>query len=279
VNDAASRQSAQRAPSTSVDAPTAGESPAALDLDVAIIACDNERTIRRTIESVRAIAQRVIVVDSGSTDATLDICRELGAEVIHHEFEGHVKQKQFALDQCSATWALSLDSDESPDEPLSRAIVEAVQNNDSKIAGYEMNRRIFFLGDWLRYTFQPEWRLRLVKRDQARWTGYDPHDKMEVNGATARLSGVLRHDSWENVAHLLRSQIRHGIHAAESYHQLGRRGGLTRLIISPLGAILKQLVLRLAVLDGWRGIVCAVAAGIGVAAKYMRLIELCRRGV
>ncbi len=250
-----------------------------VDLDVVIIACDNERTIARTLLSVEGYAKRILVIDSGSRDGTMEIARKHGAEVIYHEWEGHVKQKQFALEQCSAAWVLSLDSDESVDEVLRGEILRVVGDDESGVAGFEVNRRIFFLGRWLKYTFQPEWRLRLVRRERAHWEGYDPHDKMVVEGGgVRRLGGVLRHDSWADVSDLVRSQVGHGLHAAESYHQMGRRGSLLKLFISPAGAMFKQLVLRRGVLDGWRGVVVAVGASVGVCAKYLRLIEIGRVG-
>lgn len=246
--------------------------PAALS--VAIIACNNAATIARTIESVQGLAGRVVVVDSGSTDLTIDICRTLGAEVIHHDWEGHVRQKQFALDQCATPWVLSLDSDESVSEELAREVRRAVMGDDPQVAGWEVNRRVWFAGRELRYTWQPEWRTRLVRPQWAKWGGYDPHDRLDVSGPSRRLAGVLRHDAFANVAELLRKQINHGVHAGESYHALGRRASLLKLAVSPTAAILKQLVLKSAWLDGWRGWACSMGAGISAAAKHMRLLEL-----
>ena len=246
-----------------------------VDLDVVIIACDNERTIARTLECMDGYVNRILVIDSGSRDGTVEIARGSGAEVIFHEWEGHVKQKQFALEQCSAGWVLSLDSDESVDDELRGEILRAVGEDDAGVAGYEVNRRIFFLGKWLRYTFQPEWRLRLVRRDGAHWEGYDPHDKLVADGGEVRrLPGVLRHDSWADVSDLVRSQVGHGLHAAESYHRIGRKGSLLKLFVSPAAALFKQLILRRGFLDGWRGVVVAFGASVGVSAKCLRLIEL-----
>ncbi len=243
-------------------------------LSVAIIACNNEATIGRTIESVRSLAGRVVVVDSGSKDRTVELASSLGAEVIHHDWEGHVRQKQFALDQCDTPWVLSLDSDESVDSQLAGEIGAVVSSDDPHIAGCEVNRRVWFAGRELRYTWQPEWRMRLVRPQAARWAGYDPHDRLDVSGPSRRLRGVLRHDAFATVAELLRKQISHGVHAGESYHKLGRRASVLKLAISPTAAILKQIVLKSAWLDGWPGWACAMGAGISAAAKHMRLLEL-----
>lgn len=246
------------------------------DLTAVIICCNNERTMDATLTSIVHLVGQIIVVDSGSTDGTLQIAMRYGCRIVPHEWEGHVRQKQFALELCDTPWALSIDSDESIDDELANSIREAIRANDPAVDGYEMNRRTCVGGHWLNHAWQPEWRVRLVRsRGAARWSGYDPHDSLKVNsGRTRRLQGTLRHDSYENVADLLRKQIGHGIRTAESYHRMGRRGSVPMLILSPLGAVLKQLVFKQAFLDGWRGWVAAFATGVGTAAKQLQLMEL-----
>ena len=244
------------------------------DLCVAVIACDNQRTIERTLRSVEGLARRTIVVDSGSTDSTIELCRACGAEVFKHAWEGYVKQKQFALDQCDGPWVLSLDSDESLDEQARRAVRKAIAANDPAIAGYAFNRRVWIGDRELRHTWQPEWRTRLVRRETARWAGYDPHDRLDVDGAVARLAGNIRHDAFTDVEQLLRKSVGHGLTTAASYYEMGRNGSTLQLLLSPPAAVLKQLVLRSAWRDGWPGWVASFSAGIHATVKHMRLLEL-----
>ncbi len=244
------------------------------DLCVAVVACDNERTIERTLRSVDGLARRTIVVDSGSTDGTIELCRAQGAEVIEHAWEGYVKQKQFALDQCDGPWVLSLDSDESLDDEAVGAVRRAIAANDTALAGYALNRRVWIGDRELRHTWQPEWRTRLVRRDTARWAGYDPHDRLDVDGAVARLPGVIRHDAYTDVRELLRKSVGHGLTTAASYYEMGRKGSTVQLLLSPPAAVLKQLVLRSAWLDGWPGWVAAFSVGVHTTVKHMRLLEL-----
>ncbi len=245
-----------------------------LDLCLAVIACDNERTIERTLRSVDGLARRRILVDSGSTDGTIEIARVCDAEVIAHAWEGYVKQKQFALEQCDTTWVLCLDSDESLDEQAIRAVRDAVNRNDSSIAGYKLNRQVWIGDRPLRHTWQPEWRTRLVRRENARWAGVDPHDRLDVEGAVTRLGGNIRHDAFTDFEQLLHKSVGHGLTSARSFHEMGRKGSRVQLVLSPPAAVLKQLVLRSAWLDGWPGWLASYSAGISAAVKHIRLLEL-----
>lgn len=251
--------------------------PDRLDLSVAIITCNNAATIARTLESIAPLRPaEVVVVDSGSSDATERICLEAGAKVVRHQWEGHVRQKQFALEACRARWVLSLDSDESLQPDLAQEIHEAIRRSGNDSAGYEMIRRLWWRGREMMHVFQPEWRLRLVRRDSAIWTGYDPHDRLEVRGEVKRLRGVIRHDAFADVPDLVRKQVAHGLRAAESYHAMGRRGSFALLAVSPTAAFLKQVMFKAAFLDGWAGWVCASGAAVSAGVKQMRLLELSR---
>ncbi len=247
----------------------------AADLSVSIIACDAQRTIAETIRSVRPMARRVVVVDSGSTDRTPELCAELGAEVVHHDWEGYGRQKQFAVELCDTGWVLCLDSDEAPDTVLAAEIRRAVEADDQSIDGYAMNRRVWLGDAELRHTWQPEWKVRLVRRDRGRWIG-NYHERLEVPGRVERLRGILRHHAASNVSELVRKQAAHGVQAAEVFFGMGQRGSRSKLLVSPPAAVLKQLLLRSAWRDGWAGWVAAFGTGIYAAAKHMRLLELSR---
>lgn len=255
-----------------------------LPLSVAIVCKNNERTIGRTLASVQGLASQIVAVDSGSTDGTIAHLESAGAEVTRHEWLGHIRTKQMALDLCAQPWILCLDSDESPQPALLRSIREAVERDDKGVAGYEVNRKIWWAGAFLNHAWQPEWRLRLVRRGGARWGGYDPHDALEVVpapggafGRVDRLSGDLRHDSFETMAAYLAAQVGHSRVAARSYASLGRSAGVTKLVTSPVGAWLKQMALRQAWRDGWRGWSAASATAAAALMKHLILLEESRR--
>jgi glycosyltransferase involved in cell wall biosynthesis len=237
-----------------------------VDLAVAITAHNSERTIRRVIESVGELARRVVVVDSGSTDRTPDICRELGAEVIHESWRGHVEQKQFAIDHCQThQWILLLDSDESLEPELVESMRNGLNENDPNIDGWWLNRKVWMLGGWLHYTYQPEWRLRLFRGGKGVVRGVNPHDYIHVEGRTARLRGDVRHDAWADLRDMATRHIRY----AEIACDHARSGGTPfHILVSPPAALLKQLVLKRGIMDGWRGVIAAGMASSSVMLKH-----------
>jgi len=248
----------------------------ALPLSVAIVCRDNERTIGRTLESVKGLAAQVVAIDSGSNDGTIGLLEAHGAEVHRRAWMGHIATKQAALDLCSQPWILSLDSDESVEPALRRSIEEAVLRAAPDVAGYEVNRKVWWDGAWLRHAWQPEWRLRLVRAGCARWGGYDPHDALEPlpgKGRVDRLSGDLRHESFASMREHLAAQVAHAERAAESYDRLGRRASVSSLVVSPVGAWLKQMVVRSAWRDGWRGWSAASATAAATLMKHLLLLE------
>lgn len=235
------------------------------DLAVAICTHDNIRTIERTLASIHGLAAQIVVVDSGSTDGTIEACRAYDAEVIERPWAGHVAQKQFAIDRCNRPWVLLLDSDEALEPDLAAAVRWAVEQDDAGHDGWQLNRKVWFFGAWLHHTYQPEWRLRLFRAGKGFVAGEDPHDRIEVAGRTGRLPGVLRHDSWADLTDMAQRQISYARTAART----ARRGGTAwHILTHPPAAIFKQLLLKRGFRDGWRGLIAAGLAGNAVMLKH-----------
>ncbi|MDX2116103.1 MAG: glycosyltransferase family 2 protein [Planctomycetota bacterium] len=253
-----------------------------LPLSISIVCCNNERTLPRVLESVRGLGSEIVALDSGSTDGTLGLLRGAGARVEHQPWLGYVAQKQAALERCAQPWVLHVDSDESVEPELRGSIERALARDDPSVAGYEVNRKVWYAGGFLHHAWQPEWRLRLVRRGWARWAGEDPHDYMRIipgPGAAAsalrteRLAGDLRHDSISSISEFLAKQAQHARTAANAQHARGRRGSVGRMVAAPLGEFAKQMLVRRAFLDGWRGWVASSASACAVAMKHAALLE------
>jgi glycosyltransferase involved in cell wall biosynthesis len=252
------------------------EADHAADLAVALTTRDSMRTIEQALRSVEGLARRIVVVDSGSTDGTIECCRRFGAEVLHREWDGPTSQKQFAIDQCREhRWVLLLDSDETIEDELRRSMLEVMATDDPAYDGWSLNRRVRFLGGWLHHTFQPEWRLRLVRGGRGKIVGIGPegrggHDRIVVEGRTGRLAGFAGHDSWADLSELCRRNLELARRAAEHYP-----GGGTpfHIFFSPPAAMLKQYVLKRGFLDGWRGLIAAGAVASGTMLKHLFIAQ------
>lgn len=249
-------------------------------LSVAIVCQDNEATIGRTLESVTGLAAEIVAVDSGSTDGTIALLERHRARVIRSEWKGFVATKQMALEACTQPWVLCLDSDESVEPDLRVSIEAAVARDERGVDGYSVNRKVYYQGRPLNYAWQPERRVRVVRRGRAFWAGLDPHDHLALadprGGRVVLLPGTLRHDSIATFAEFLRKQTEHARVMARSLHGSGRRGSLWSLIGSPPGTFLKQMVLKQAWRDGWPGWLAAASAAAGALMKHAMLIELSR---
>ena len=168
-------------------------------LSATIIALNEERNIARAIGSL-AGADEIVVVDSGSSDATCRIAEELGARVVRNPWPGYAAQKNFAAAQARHDWILNLDADEELDGAAQEALrrwksessagVEGRKN--SQAAGYRWPRRAFYMGRWIRHSgWYPDWKIRLYDRRRGIWRGDYVHESVSVDGTVAAMAGEI----------------------------------------------------------------------------------------
>lgn len=243
-------------------------------LSVAIVAQDEEANLARCLEAVRGLASDIVVVDSGSRDRTVTIAEALGARCFVEPWTGYAAQKNLALGHCREPWVLCLDADEVVSNELARSVAAVLEQDIEAAAdGYEVSRRTWYLGDWIRHIWYPDWKLRLVKRGSARWRGEFVHERLVLEGRVARLAGDLLHYSYRDLAHHLEKSVRYAAASARAAEARGVRFRLWRFALLPVGATLRQLVLRQGWRDGWRGWIIAGATGFGVFAREALLLE------
>jgi glycosyltransferase involved in cell wall biosynthesis len=246
-------------------------------LSAIVIAMNNERTIRRCIESV-SWADEIVVVDSGSTDRTVDICRELGATVhVTSDWPGHGPQKNRALDLATLDWVLSIDSDEwvTPGlrEEIGRAITAAGAH-----CGYAIPRRSTFYGREMRHSgWWPDYVLRLFRRDSGRFTDDHTHERLLVEGAVARLEAPIMHEAITDLDQMLDKMNAYSTASARMKLAQGKRGSLVAAVAHGLWAFFRTYVLRLGFLDGREGFLLAVANAEGSYYRYAKLVMLDRK--
>ncbi len=253
----------------------AEQSGTRLPVSAVIITRNAASCIEPCLQSV-AFADEILVVDSGSTDATLEIARRHGARILHQDWLGYGKQKEFAARQAKNDWVLSLDADERVSEELRHSIQQALVA--PRFQACRMARCNRFMGRWLRHgEGYPDWLLRLYHRDHARWSDDPVHEKVETDGKIITLVGDLLHESEQGIADYLEKQNRYTTLAAEELHRAGRRANPFKLLLSPLFRFIKFYFVRLGFLDGLPGLVHISIGCFNSFCKYAKLIELRRR--
>ena len=244
-------------------------------LSVCVITFNEEANLERCLRSVKGLADEIIVVDSNSTDRTRDLAASAGAQVFEQEFLGHVKQKQFALELATGHWVLSLDADEWLDEDLRSSVKAALAGEDSEDpAGYEFNRQVLYLGRWICHSgWASEWKLRLVRRTRAKWTGYDPHDRLEVEGKTARLAGRLRHHPYQNVADHLGTVNNYTEIITSHWPKTSKFRIMLGLFVEPPLVFMHKYLLQGGFRDGIRGLIISVMTAFYFFIRHAKLWE------
>lgn len=222
-------------------------------------------------------ADEIVVVDSGSTDATAAIAEARGARVVQKAWLGYGRQKQFAVEQAKNDWVLCIDADERVTPELGASIRRALEAPVAPV--YRMARCNRFLGRWLRHgEGYPDWSTRLFDRRNARWSDDTVHEKVLYAVTPGQLEGDLQHDSAEDLGRYLEKQNRYSALAAQQLHAQGRRAGVVQLVFSPLVRFVKFYFLRLGFLDGVPGLVHIAIGCMNSFMKYAKLIELGRTG-
>lgn len=244
-------------------------------LSVVIITFNEEKNIARCLDSVKAVADEIVVVDSFSTDKTKSICGHYPVMFVEHAFEGHIEQKNFALTQASHHLVLSLDADECLSGELQQSILLVKQN--WQLDGYSMNRLSNFCGNWVRHSgWYPDRKMRLFNKYKGKWGGTNPHDKFELeNGTTAGwISGDLLHYTATSEGEYRKKMERYATIAAVEMYQQHKSAGLLMVYVKTIAGFLRNYIFHLGILDGQTGWkVCSITAGYTFQ-KYNELRKL-----
>ena len=248
----------------------------AMTLSVCIITLNEEANIVRTLQSVKGIADEVIVVDSGSSDATVALAQANGARVFVEPWKGFAPQKNSALAKAACDWILSLDADEEVSPELAASIAEVVNAPAAQFTGYLMNRRNLYFGKWIkRCGYYPDPKLRLIRRGAAEFELRAVHEDMKMSAPKGRLRGDLIHHAYPT----LESFIDH----ANRYSSLGagmvvaeRKAGFSfiNIVLRPLVRFLYSYFFRLGFLDGREGLLVLMNHAAYVSWKYAKAWEM-----
>ncbi|KTD22373.1 glycosyltransferase family 2 protein [Legionella londiniensis] len=238
-------------------------------LSVIIIAKNEELNIRRCLESV-SFAGEIIVLDSGSSDSTVQIAKEYTDKVYETDWQGYGVQKQRALAYASGEWVLNLDADESVDELLKNAIEKAIQSN--KADAYRIPIRMYFYNKALRYSSSPKRHIRLFKRQGARYSHDIVHEKIILpkDARIGKISTPIRHHSFRDLSHALYKLNRYSSYSAKIRIKEKKKISFTKTAVGTVWMFFRCFVLQRGFLDGKEGFIFAVMNAQGTLYRGLK---------
>ncbi len=246
-----------------------------LPLSLIVITLNEERNIERCLRSV-PFASDVVVVDSGSRDRTRELATRLGARVLEKSWTGYGPQKKFATEQAREDWVLSLDADEVLSPELAAEIQQKFASLDPQ-TGYEMPRKSWHLGQWIRYGgWYPDYQLRLYNRKYSQWPDSQIHERVQAS-KVARLSEPLLHYVFRDLADQVETNNRYSSLLAEKDVQAGKKFSWLKLVVKPGTKFLETYFLKLGFLDGRAGFLISVSAAYSIFLRWAKIGELQKR--
>jgi glycosyltransferase involved in cell wall biosynthesis len=240
-----------------------------MKISATIITYNEERNIARAIESLRC-SDEIVVVDSGSSDRTVEIAEKLGARVVESAWRGYAGQKNHASEQATHDWILSIDADESLSEALEGEIWQ-LKKNGPEFDGYTMPRLAQYLGKWILHSgWYPDRKIRLFDRRKARWVGDFVHESVALDGPVGHLEANLLHFTCDSLSEHLKTMDRYTTLAAEQLVSRGRKVGLSQLLLDPPWTFFRTFLLQRGFLDGVEGISIAYMAALYQFLKFAK---------
>jgi len=239
-------------------------------LSVIVITKNEAAMIRRCLTSV-SWADEIIVVDSGSTDDTIAICREFTSRVISADWPGFGAQKNRALDLATGTWVLSLDADEYLTTEA-QAEIQQVLAKDRTISAYRIPRLSSYCGRFMHHGgWYPDYVVRLFRRGQARFSDDIVHERLLVDGAIGTLQIPLRHETYRDLEEVLCKIDSYSTAGAVMAAKSGRRGSLMGALAHGLWSFVRTYFVQLGLLDGAEGLMLAISNAEVTYYKYLKL--------
>ncbi len=249
-----------------------------MQFSVVLITLNAASTLPKCLQSCAGLTDDIVVVDSGSQDNTIEIAQYHHARVIHQDWLGFGKQKQFAVSQAKYDWVLCLDADEWLSTELA-AHLQRLEDNSPNIHAWKMPRCNKFMGRFLRHgEGYPDWSLRLFHRKQAGWSDDSVHETVIYQGLVGKLHGDLMHESGEVLSEYLRKQNHYTDLQANNLFSQGKKITLGKMVFSPLIRFIKFYLVRQGWRDGMPGFVHISIGCMNSLLKYAKLYERQRKG-
>ncbi len=242
-----------------------------MSLSVGIITNNAKGYLKQVLESVRDIADEVVIVDSSSDNKVTDLASSFHAKVHYRDFDNFVNQKNYLLSLCKGNWVLFLDDDEVVSDELRNEIVLSMSKG---LSGFYLNRLTNYLGKWVKHAWYPDWHLRLAKRELCGWEGSGVHEKLMVKGKVGYLRGSLYHYSYTSLSQHIEKINKYTSLFAKYSYENGKHFSYKKLFLSPPSSFIRRFFLKKGFLDGFEGFIISIMASYYSFLKYLKLWEI-----
>jgi len=248
-----------------------------MKISVVIIAFNEEDRIEDALKTGKTIADEIVLVDSFSTDKTLEIAESYGARIFQNPFVDYGSQKNFALDQARYEWVLNLDADERISPRLKEEILALKSSPPKNIDGFLINRKTSYLGRWIKHSgWYPDRKLRLFKKDKSRWSGR-VHEGLNLEGKMVQIDGDILHFTYRDINDHISRLNRYSSMQAQDIAEGGKKLLLLRaLVLSPI-TFIRFYIWKAGFLDGLPGFVIALVSSWATSMKYLKALAI-RKG-
>jgi len=246
-------------------------------ISACIISYNEESKIEDCLKSLLTVADEIIVVDSLSTDNTVNIARKYTEQIFPQKFLGHIEQKNLAISKASNDWIISLDCDERLSKELQQSIL-AIKDNLEQVDAYCMPRKTFYIYRWLNHCWYPDVKTRLFNKDTAKWGGTNPHDRVITNGNNIRqLKGDIQHYSFDSVSAHLKTIDKFTEIGAVELIKKKKKFSLFSPLTHSIWMFIKMYFIKLGFLDGFAGLLASTLSFVHVFVKYSKAIIMKRQ--
>ncbi len=250
-----------------------------MEISAVIITYNEEKRLEAALKSLKDVVEEIIVVDRYSDDDTVKLARKYTDRVFLRRWTNFSDQKNYGNGKAKFPWILSLDADERLSPELREGILHLKEQEEPECSGFEVSRRVFYLGRWVRHTvWNPDFRIRLFRQDRSRWEGEYVQEDLIVEGKVKKLKGALYHFTYRNIAdHLKRMNTFSDLGAQKLYAQ-NKRCRWYHIGLLPFFRFVKSYIFKLGLLDGFAGFVVSVLDGYTIFVTYAKLKEIWKLG-
>ena len=249
-----------------------------MEISAVIITFNEEKRLEPALKSLAGLVSEIVVVDSFSTDSTVKLAKKYTNKVFQRKWTDYTDQKNYANTRTSFPWILSLDADERISPELREEIIE-IKKEEPECSGFSIPRQVYYLGRWIRHSgWYPDRKLRLFRKDRARWEGEYVHERLVIEGKIQKLSGSIHHFTYRNISEHLDRINKFSELGAQKLYANGKKCRWHHLVFVPFFRFVKSFFWRAGFLDGYPGFIVSVLNSYSIFLRYAKLREIWKKG-